>query len=308
MGLGPTTVHAGGLSAALSKAATGPAANADVSPPTDSPATPGATPAEPDPQAESPGRADAHRSTEVADPPPPDRRSRPRDPNDLPPMAPPNGQPAPDSLRRDVDHATADSSRRRLVLTALPVYASFRLGFLGRPSVPTRGGGIGVAALVPLPWWRPLGVRVTATHTVHPVANTFVRDDEDVLVHTARRGTVQATHAGASATYTMDLGRVMTTLDAGVGAMWIRSPDAVVDGQQGGTCLAEGVCDIGLSCSAANVCEVGTTFQAHGGFALDVLVGNRFAVGGELRYHALLSAPTSYPVYLIAALRGSIRF
>ncbi|MCH9688915.1 MAG: hypothetical protein K0V04_46205 [Deltaproteobacteria bacterium] len=253
---------------------------------------------------------DAQTSTEVADAPPPPRRETkgrpPRDPNDLPPLSPPNGQPMPDSLRRDVDHTSNDSRRRRLVLTALPLYASFRLGFLGRRSVPTRGGGIGVAAQIPV--WHPFGLRATASHTVHPVSDQFVRDDEEALVQTAARGMVQATHAGLSATYTMDLGRVITTLDAGAGAMWVRSPSAVQDGQLGGACLTDNICDIGLACSDQNVCQVGTTFQAHGGFALDVLLGDRFAVGGELRYHALLSAPTNYPVYLIAALRGSIRF
>jgi hypothetical protein len=128
------------------------------------------------------------------------------------------------------------------------------------------------------------------------------------MVQTAGAGLVQATHAGLSATYTMDLGRVVTTIDAGAGGLWIRGPQAVQDGQLGGTCRPDAVCDTGLSCSAQNVCRVGLTPQIHGGFAVDVLLGDRFAVGGELRYFALLTAPMTYPVYLLVALRASLRF
>jgi hypothetical protein len=228
------------------------------------------------------------------------------DPNDAPFMADPEGQPASDTRRRDVVHVTSASSRRRVILTAAPLYASFRLPFLGRPQIPVRGVGMMVAANVAL--WRPLGLRVTASHTLHPVNREFARDDEDALVQTAGAGLVQATHAGLSATYTLDLGRVSTTIDAGPGGLWMRSPPAVQDGQLGGTCLAEGVCDNGLACSAENVCRVGLNPVIHGGFAVDVMLGDRFAVGGELRYFALLSAPMVYPVYLLAALRASLRF
>lgn len=228
------------------------------------------------------------------------------DPNERPPLPPPNGQPAPDSLRRDVDHTTAASDRRRVVLTLSAVYASFRLPFFGRPSVPVRGGGVAVAAQVAV--FRGFGARVTASHTVHAAYDEYARNDDDNLVQTAARGMIQGTHAGLSATYTMDLGRVLTTLDAGAGGMWIRSPDAVQDGQLGGSCRPEGVCDTGLSCAADDTCRVATTPQIHGGFAVDVLLGDRFTVGGELRYFALITAPTSYPVYLTAAARAGLRF
>ncbi|MCX4244574.1 hypothetical protein [Paraliomyxa miuraensis] len=230
----------------------------------------------------------------------------PRDPNDLPPLPAPDGQPIEDVHRRDVDHTSARSRRHRVLLTAAPVYASFRVPFLGRPQVPVRGGGFAAAAHLVV--WRPLGVRATVSHTVHPVADAFVRDDDDDLVQTAGAGLIQATHAGLSATYTMDIGRVRPTLDAGVGGIWMRSPTAIQDGQLGGTCRSEGVCDTGLACGADNMCHVGVTPQIHGGFSVDVLLGDRFAVGGELRYFALLAAPTSYPVYLLAALRASVRF
>ncbi len=230
----------------------------------------------------------------------------PRDPNETPPLPDPEGQPLQDSLRRDVDHATSASSRRRVILTAAPVYASFRLQFLGRPQIPVRGAGMAVAAQVAV--WRPLGLRVSASHTLHPVNDEFVRNDDDEIKQTAGAGLVQATHAGLSATYTLDLGRVLTTLDAGAGGLWMRGPQAIQDGQLGRTCLADGVCDTGLACSSENVCRPGVTPQIHGGFAVDVLLGDRFAVGGELRYFALLAAPMSYPVYLWAALRASVRF
>lgn len=229
----------------------------------------------------------------------------PRDPNELPPMPEPEGQPAIDVQRHDVDHTSSRSRSHRVLLTAAPVYASFRIPFLGRPQVPVRGVGLAAAAQVVV--WRPLGLRATVSHTVHPVPDHFERDDDE-LVQTAGAGLVQATHAGLSATYTLDLGRVLSTLDAGAGGIWMRSPPAVQDGQLGGTCRPDAVCDNGLACGEDNMCHVGLTPEIHGGFAVDVLLGDRFAVGGELRYFALLSAPTSYPVYLLAALRASVRF
>ncbi len=236
-----------------------------------------------------------------------DPSETPRDPNELPPLRGPEGQPAPDSLRRDIDHGSNASRRRRIWVNAAPVYASFRLPFLGRPNVPVRGGGIALSAQVPV--WRPFGLRLIGSHTIHAAYDEYVRDDDDAIVQSAARGMIQGTHGGLSATYTMDLGRVVTSLDAGAGAMWIRSPEAVQDGQLGGTCRSEGVCDTGLFCSAAeNVCKVGITPHVHGGFAVDVLIGDHFSVGGELRYYALLSTPTSYPVYLVAALRAGLRF
>lgn len=246
---------------------------------------------------------------EAADPAPSQApSSTPRDPNDLPPLPPPNGQPAPDSLRRDVDHASSRSRRWRAVLSAVPLYASFRMPFLGRPSVPVRGAGFGVSAMVPV--WHPFGLRVAASHSVHPVHDHFVQDEDGEMApeQVARRGLVQATHAGASATFAFDLGRVRPTLDAGVGGLWIRSPEGVQDGQLGGACIDGGGCDTGLTCGSDNVCRAGVTPQIHGGFTVDVMVGDRFAVGAELRYFALLSAPTNYPVYLMAGLRGSLRF
>lgn len=230
----------------------------------------------------------------------------PRDPNDLPPLPDPEGQPVHHALRRDVDHTSSASRRSRVVLTAAPVYASFRLQFLGRPQIPVRGAGVMVAAQVAL--WRPLGLRVTASHTMHPVRDEYARGDDDALVQTAGAGLVQATHAGISATYTLDLGRVITTIDAGGGGLWMRSPAAIQDGQLGAACLPQGVCDTGLACGSDNTCHVGLTPQLHGGFSVDVLLGNRWAVGGELRYFALLSSPMVYPVYLLAALRASLRF
>ncbi|MCB9713687.1 MAG: hypothetical protein H6712_07535 [Myxococcales bacterium] len=193
-----------------------------------------------------------------------------------------------------------------MVLTAAPMYASFRVPFRGRPSVPVRGVGMGFSALIPV--WHPFGLRVSASHTVHPVHDEFVLSDEDPPEQVARRGLVQATHAGLSATFAMDLGRVRPTIDAGVGGMWLRSPDAIEDGQLGGACLDGGICDTGLACGSDDTCHVGFTPQVHGGFSVDVMVADRFAVGGELRYFALLTAPTNYPVYLVAALRASLRF
>ena len=181
-----------------------------------------------------------------------------------------------------------------------------QLPFIGRPSRPIRGFGLLAAAQLRV--WKPLGLRATVSHSLHPVYDHYVLDDDDNPVHQARRGLMQTTHAGLSATFSMDIGRVFPTLDAGIGGMWIRSPDAVVDGQMGGKCRSDGLCDTGLTCSAANVCELAALPQIHGGFAVDVMVVDRFAVGAEIRYFALLASPMTYPRYLIAALRASLRF
>ncbi|MEX1365400.1 MAG: hypothetical protein AB1Z98_19900, partial [Nannocystaceae bacterium] len=225
----------------------------------------------------SPSAAGAPSPAEAPAPPQASRAGPPRDPNEQPPLPPPNGQPAPDSLRRDVDHTSDRSRRWRAVLTAAPLYASFRMPFLGRPAVPVRGVGFGLFAQFPV--YKPFGVRISASHSVHPVRDEFTRPEDEAPVRIARRGAIQATHAGASATFSMDIGRVRPTLDAGVGGMWIRSPESVQDGQLGGACLDGGVCDTGLACGASDVCEAGVTPQVHGGFALDVMIGDRFAVG-----------------------------
>lgn len=232
----------------------------------------------------------------------------PRDPNEATPfMAPPNGQPRTDQQRWDPPTVTGRSSRRRIQLSVAPSFASFfGSRFLGRPDAPTRGGGAAIEADIRLV--EPVWLRLSLAHSVHPVQDEYALDDSDKPVQTAAKGNIQATHAGLGVAYGLDLGRVMPLIDVGVGALWIRSPPAVQDGQLGGACMDTGACDTGLVCGAENTCRVGTTPAAHAGLAVDVLLGDRWTVGAGLRYFALISAPGTFPVYLTASVRLGTRF
>jgi hypothetical protein len=260
--------------------------------------------------------ADAAPRDDEAGPAAPERskgrtdRPVPRDPNDLPPMPPPGGQPRPDDLRWDPAFANHFGERRRVQLTLMPIYASVRLDFIGRPQPaarnPMRGGGGGLELDIEL--LRPFWLRLVASHTVHPVDDRFATNDDDEIVQTAARGNVQATDAGLSAVYAMDFGRILPLLDVGLGVLWLRSPAAVVDGQLGGECLQSGACDPGLVCASDNTCQMTPVLELHAGVAVDVLITDRWTVGAGLRYFALLSNPAVYPVYLQGTVRGGIRF
>ena len=236
-------------------------------------------------------------------------RPAPRDPDELPPLRPPGGQPRPDSLRWNPKGTDPFGERRRFQLTAMPIFAAMRLDRVGRPSGarnPIRGGGAGLELDVALV--RPLWFRVIGSYTAHPVDDEFTRNDAGESIQTASAGLIQVGNVGASAVYALDLGRFVPLIDLGLGVMWLRSPESVVRGQQGNQCRPSGVCEAGLVCNADNICQATPVFELHGGIALDVLVGERWTVGFALRYFALLSEPSVFPVYLQAALRAGVRF
>lgn len=237
----------------------------------------------------------------------PPAKETPRDPNDLPPLPPPNGQPRPDTLRLDPDYADPGSLRRRFQFTLLPTYAALDLPFLGRTiDRPLPGGGL--AAEFDVELYAPFFFRVTGSYTAHPVEDEFTRNDDEQLVQTAAGGHIQVGDAGVSLLYAMDTGRLVPMLDVGLGALWLVTPDGVQSGQMGQQCREGGVCDSGLVCAADNVCRQGTTFEVHAGLAIDVLLGDRWAIGAHFRYFALLTAPAAFPIYLHGALRLSARF
>jgi hypothetical protein len=238
--------------------------------------------------------------------PAPTTPALPPDPDAIPPMRAPYGQPRHDSHRFRFPSAPVDARDRRIALTVLPMFASFRVPFIGRPAAPIRGGGVGLELDVLM--WRPLWLRATVSHTAHRGEDAFTRNDDDALVQTAGRGAIQATHAGLGLAWGLDFGRVLPLVDVGVGALWVRSPKAVAEGQMGGACRSDGSCDTGLRCGIGNMCRVGTIAEVHIGLAIDVLVARRFSLGAGLRYFALLSAPTNLPLYLTVALRAGIRF
>lgn len=234
---------------------------------------------------------------------------RPVDPDAVTPqLAAPGGQPKDDRRRWGNDWSGAGaSSRHRVALSLTPMFASYRLAFLGRPSRPIRGGGIGTDLDVELV--SPVGIRLSASYTGHRVGNEYDHPDKGPPTLAARAGTLHTVDFGGAVVFAMDIGRVRPVLEAGLGGTIIRMPNAAVDGQRGGACLANGGCDVGLVCATdQNVCRQGVIPRAHAGAAIEVLLGRRWSIAAMIRYFALLTAPTVFPVYLQTGLRLSVRF
>ncbi len=231
----------------------------------------------------------------------------PRDPDDAPFADPPNNQLRQWSAGRARPLTRSFSDRHRVQLTVAPTYAAFRVAFLGRGSGPLRGGGAELDLdLRLLPW---LFLRAFASHTTHPVSSEASFDEEEQsTVPLADGGLIQATDTGLSLVYNLDLGRFVPRVDVGAGLLFVRSPSGPLDGQWGGSCQADGVCDLGLDCRADDRCRPRPVFEAHAGIAVDLLIGQRWAVGAGVRYYALISALADLPVYIAANVRLSARF
>ncbi|MBX7082162.1 MAG: hypothetical protein K1X88_23340 [Nannocystaceae bacterium] len=236
--------------------------------------------------------------------PPP---SRPSDPDDAPMLPPPGGQPRGSDLRRGDTWSRGFSSRRRVALSLAPVFASYRMAFLGRPLQPIRGGGVvaDVDVLLRAPVW----VRAGAAYTAHALFDEFTQAEGEAPSASARRGTLHTLDVYGAVVFAMDLGRVRPVLEAGLGGLMVRTPRAVQDGQLGGACLDGGGCDVGLVCATEqNVCRQGMIPRVHAGAAFEVMLRDRWSVGVMIRYYALLLAPTVFPVYLQTGLRATLRF
>jgi len=234
--------------------------------------------------------------------------SRPVDPDAATPhMRAPGGQPPDDRRRWDGKWATDASSRRRVALGLTGLFASYRLGFLGRPARPIRGAGIGTDLDIEI--YSPVGIRISASYTAHRLAHEYDDPDDAAPTLSARGGTLHTVDLGAAVVFAMDIGRVRPVLEAGLGGALIRTPIAAIDGQRGGACLSSGGCDVGLVCaSGENICRQGFTPRAHAGGAIEIAVGDRWLIAAMIRYFALLSAPTVFPVYLQAGVRVGVRF
>ncbi len=209
-------------------------------------------------------------------------------------------------------HGPRWGHRDRVRLTLSPIFASLRIPLAGRsdsPLDPHRGGGAQFDVDVPLFRVLSIWARFTGSYSGHRLPAAFSRDEDEVLQRTAAAGTLHVGHAAFALLYAMDRGRLQPMLELGIGPMWIRTPQGVLDGQTGQACLDGNLCDLGLTCdTAANVCRPATTFVVHGGVGLDLEVTERASVGVGLRYFALVSNPQVYPVYLQAALRLGLRF
>jgi hypothetical protein len=244
--------------------------------------------------------------TAWAQAPKPTPAQAPRDPNTLPRMRAPGGQPQLMDRRWDPDFAASFSSARRLALTFQPVFASFRLPFRGRPVEPYRGGGGALELDVHI--WQPFWLRFSGAYTAHPMPAEFSTADDGEITQTAMEGTLHAGSVGVGAVYGLDLGRVLPMLEVGLGGLWIRAPGEDQGGQRGGACLDNGICDVGLVCTVDNLCAQESLVQVHAGIDVDIMLGHHWAVGLGLRYFALLTEPSVFPVYLHARARLGVRF
>lgn len=231
----------------------------------------------------------------------------PQDPDDTPFLAPPNNQLGQWSRGRRAPLTRGFDDDHHAQLSLVPTYAALHVPFIGRGTGPLRGGGTGLELDVRL--WRWLFVRVRGSHTVHPVFEETVYDEESGETSlTANAGLVHTTDAAVAIVYALDIGRFVPRVDVGAGLMFVRSPEAAQAGQWGGECREGGVCDLGLSCNAENICRPTAVPEVHAGIGLDVLLGQRWALGVAVRYFALLSAPTTFPVYLHGGVRLAVRF
>lgn len=230
----------------------------------------------------------------------------PRDADDTPFTRAPNNQLGQWSVGRRAALTRGFDDDHHAQLALVPTYAAIHIPMLGREG-PLRGGGAALELDVRVLRW--LFVRVYGSHTVHPVFEETVYDEENAkVVLLANEGMVQATNAGAGLVYALDIGRFVPRVDIGAGLLFVRSPEAAQDGQWGGECSDQGVCDLGLSCSVDNICRPAPVPEFHAGIGLDILLGKRWAVGAAVRYYALLSAISNLPIYLHGSLRLAVRF
>jgi hypothetical protein len=271
--------------------------------PAATPATPAPTAAPATPAPPGPGAAGPAAPAALAGEIPP---SPPRDPNDAPFMRPPNNQPAPTPLRTSPDLRRGYSSVRRFAFTLAPLFASFRLPFLGDRPSRIHGAGVGGELDVQVIRW--IWVRAQATYTVHPVTEVRTADADGDVVETAARGTIRAAGFGVGPVFALDLGRFLPLIEAGIGGLRVVTPAGVQEGQLGQECGDGGACDVGLTCGGDNVCRPGMIGELYFGAAVDVLVRRHWSLGGQFRYYALLTAPGRFPVYLLAGVRLAIRF
>lgn len=230
----------------------------------------------------------------------------PADPNEAPFLDPPYGQRKPRPSPTILPLSPQFSAQRRFQLTAVPMYASFRLPLLGRPERQFLHG-VGASLEADIQMWKWGWMRLLGSYSMHPLTEVRGLNGQDELTTLASGGRLHATNGGFSVVLSLDLGRFLPLLEAGGGILHIAMPEGVQNGQQGMPCLADGICDSGLQCSAAGLCQPGLTGELHFGVAVDALVRRNFSFGGQFRYYALFTAPTSFPVYLILGLRVGFR-
>ncbi len=230
-------------------------------------------------------------------------------------MRAPNNQPQPVKLRTSPDVRRGYSSVRRLAITVAPLFASFRMPFVGRPDTQpvaagraagrTHGVGLGLELDVQILRW--LWLRAQGSYSVHPVGEARALDADMKTVITAGAGNIRAFGFGAGPVLALDLGRFIPLIEGGLGGLRVAPPAGLIKGQLGQACDAS-QCDAGLTCGAGNVCRQSVIAELYFGGAVDVLARKHLSFGAQFRYYALLTAPGKFPVYLVGGVRVSVRF
>lgn len=251
----------------------------------------------------------------AADPAREDPPPVPIDPNDTPFMRPPNNQPASTPLRTRPDLRRGYSSVRRFAITVAPMFASMRLPFVGRcvapcsnNNPPPRTHGVGIGGELDFQLIRWIWLRVQTSYAIHPVGDVRGEDDEMKTVVFAPAGTIRSFAFGLGPVVALDLGRFLPLIEGGLGGHRIATPDGVITGQAGMACGDDGTCDVGLRCGPENTCQQSILPELYFGGAVDILVRRHLSFGAQFRYHALLSAPGKFPVYILGGLRVTARF
>lgn len=231
----------------------------------------------------------------------------PQDPGEAPFLAPPNNQARTSPSLHAPALGPAYTGGRRFAFTLAPTYASFRMPLIGRPKGRLPGAGLGVEADLQLLRW--IWLRVQGSYTGHPVDESGVIDQETgEAVLTAARGAVNTLNGGVGVAVGIDLGRFTPLIDAGVGAFRITTPKGVQQGQLGQPCLDQKSCDVGMVCGGDGLCHVGVLPEIHAGVAIEWNLLRHLALGGTLRYFAPMAAPTTFPIYLVGAIRLTLRY
>jgi hypothetical protein len=134
-----------------------------------------------------------------------------------------------------------------------------------------------------------VGFGLTDALALH--ATGFVSWQQADATKTAQSGVLSGFAAMLGVIYTLDVIRLQPSFDLSVGAIGLR-----------------GDATYGFGAGAEKVLKPITGFGVSAGFALDYLLTRRFAVGVEVRYHAVLSDLNRLPTYLYAGPRVVFRF
>jgi hypothetical protein len=179
--------------------------------------------------------------------------------------------------------ATAQAERPHLRLTLQPLYT---LAFVDQrdPS----GGGVGADLALELS--AAVALRVSGFVSWQAASGRPLPSDPGAPAF-GPAGTIASFGAFAGITYALPVLRIVPAFDLGLGVLGLRG-DARFDSGADAAALASPI----------------TAFAVELGFGVDWLITRRWAIGGIIRYHALLTELTRAPSFLYLGPRASVRF